>query len=482
MGAGRGQLRPRAGGHLLRRRRPAPRAGRHHHPPPHRRGRGHRALDGEGARARLGRRGAHRGHRRRRSRARCRRRCWPCCAASCARATPRRRSARLVTRRHLVELRDGGGRLLGEVCDDEVSVLEGERVAARFREVEVEVVPGAPPALIPLVVDRLRGGRRRRARPDAEAGAGPRPAGPGAARSARAAPSGKRPVGRARRAGRHRRGGAAAPGPRSRRAPRRRPGRRAPGPGEHPAAAQRPQDVRRRSSSRRGPTSLRAELKGLADALGAVRDVDVLGVRLDGPPATSTGSTPRTPCALVRRLGRQRATAQADLIELPRLRASTSTSSTGWSRRGGRPGSPRRPSAPPPRCCPSWWPCRGASSAATPSASAADPTDEELHARAHPGQAGPLRRRGGRPGAARRRPRTPRRSPTCRTCSATSTTPSWPRSGCAAPSPTGTSRQQAFVAGLLVAAEREQAAAERGRWRTAWEAASAKKLPAWLRS
>ena len=64
--------------------------------------------------------------------------------------------ARLVTRRHLVELRDGGGRLLGEVCDDEVSVLEDERIAARFREVEVEVVPGAPAALIPLVVDHLR--------------------------------------------------------------------------------------------------------------------------------------------------------------------------------------------------------------------------------------------------------------------------------------------------------------------------------------
>jgi inorganic triphosphatase YgiF len=64
--------------------------------------------------------------------------------------------ARLVTKRHLVELRDGGARLLGEVSDDEVSVFEGERIAARFREVEVEVVPGAPAALIPLVVEHLR--------------------------------------------------------------------------------------------------------------------------------------------------------------------------------------------------------------------------------------------------------------------------------------------------------------------------------------
>ena len=46
----------------------------------------------------------------------------------------------------------------------------------------------------------------------------------------------------------------------------------------------------------------------------------------------------------------------------------------------------------------------------------------------------------------------------------------------------GTSRQQAFVAGLLVAAERKAAAAERERWRPAWEAASAKKLTGWLRT
>ena len=46
----------------------------------------------------------------------------------------------------------------------------------------------------------------------------------------------------------------------------------------------------------------------------------------------------------------------------------------------------------------------------------------------------------------------------------------------------GTSRQQAFVAGLLVAAEREDAAAERKRWRPAWKAASRQKLTGWLRT
>jgi CHAD domain-containing protein len=46
----------------------------------------------------------------------------------------------------------------------------------------------------------------------------------------------------------------------------------------------------------------------------------------------------------------------------------------------------------------------------------------------------------------------------------------------------GTSRQQAFVAGLLVAAEREVAAAERERWRPSWKAASGKKVSGWLRT
>lgn len=64
--------------------------------------------------------------------------------------------ARLQTRRRLVALVDGGGRALGEVADDEVSVIEGDRVAARFREVEVEAAPGAPDSLLPLLVERLR--------------------------------------------------------------------------------------------------------------------------------------------------------------------------------------------------------------------------------------------------------------------------------------------------------------------------------------
>jgi CHAD domain-containing protein len=64
--------------------------------------------------------------------------------------------ARLRTRRTPVELRDDEGRRVAEVVDDEVSVLTGRRVAARFREVEVELDESAPQVLLDRIVRRLR--------------------------------------------------------------------------------------------------------------------------------------------------------------------------------------------------------------------------------------------------------------------------------------------------------------------------------------
>jgi len=67
--------------------------------------------------------------------------------------------ARLSTIRRRVRLLDGGGARLAEVVDDEVSVRDGRRVAARFREIEVEVTTpadGADSIVAPLVA-RLRG-------------------------------------------------------------------------------------------------------------------------------------------------------------------------------------------------------------------------------------------------------------------------------------------------------------------------------------
>jgi len=72
------------------------------------------------------------------------------------RHTPLQGVARLRTHRTAVELLDTEGRPVAEVVDDEVSVLHGARMTARFREVEVEVEDTAPSELLDAVVYRLR--------------------------------------------------------------------------------------------------------------------------------------------------------------------------------------------------------------------------------------------------------------------------------------------------------------------------------------
>ena len=66
--------------------------------------------------------------------------------------------ARLSTVRRRVRLVDPAGVRVAEVVDDEVSVRDGRRVAARFREIEVEVAGdnGMETVITPLVT-RLRG-------------------------------------------------------------------------------------------------------------------------------------------------------------------------------------------------------------------------------------------------------------------------------------------------------------------------------------
>jgi CHAD domain-containing protein len=68
--------------------------------------------------------------------------------------------ARLSTLRRRVRLVDAAGGRVAEVVDDEVSVRDGRRVAARFREIEVEVSSqqnGAAGGIIDPLVMRLRG-------------------------------------------------------------------------------------------------------------------------------------------------------------------------------------------------------------------------------------------------------------------------------------------------------------------------------------
>lgn len=67
-----------------------------------------------------------------------------------------RSQTRLRTIRHRVELHDAGGDLVADIVDDEVSVLEGRRLATRFRELEVEASDSTSPVLLDAVVDRLR--------------------------------------------------------------------------------------------------------------------------------------------------------------------------------------------------------------------------------------------------------------------------------------------------------------------------------------
>jgi CHAD domain-containing protein len=71
-------------------------------------------------------------------------------------------SVRLRTVRRSVKLSDDLGREVAEVTDDEVSVMDGRRVASRFREVEVELAGGTSDEVLATLVERLH-----------EAGAGP---------------------------------------------------------------------------------------------------------------------------------------------------------------------------------------------------------------------------------------------------------------------------------------------------------------------
>ena len=73
-----------------------------------------------------------------------------------SRTAPLHPQARLRTVRRGIELRDPQGRILAELLDDEVSVLDGRRIAMRFRELEVEATDNTPPGLLDEVTTRLR--------------------------------------------------------------------------------------------------------------------------------------------------------------------------------------------------------------------------------------------------------------------------------------------------------------------------------------
>ncbi|MGQ0805014.1 MAG: CYTH and CHAD domain-containing protein [Actinomycetota bacterium] len=222
--------------------------------------------------------------------------------------------SRMRTRRQRIELRGPDDKPVAEVVDDEVSILDRGHVAARFRELEVELREETDPDLARVVVDRLR-----------EAGAGEpdptpkvvRALGPRALDAPDVLPTPR--LGDAANAGDVVRAALAASvsrliahdaGVRL---------------GDDPEAVHQARVATRRLRSdlrtfhslldEEWSESLRDELKWIATGLGAVRDADVLLARLrervnqlPDPDRDAAG-------ALVARLGDERERARAALLE-----------------------------------------------------------------------------------------------------------------------------------------------------------------------
>jgi CHAD domain-containing protein len=75
---------------------------------------------------------------------------------ACVRSARLKPVTRLRTLRRRMQLLDVDGTLLAEVSDDEVSILPGRRIAARFRELEVEITDAMTDGLLERVVAELR--------------------------------------------------------------------------------------------------------------------------------------------------------------------------------------------------------------------------------------------------------------------------------------------------------------------------------------
>jgi CHAD domain-containing protein len=229
-----------------------------------------------------------------------------------ARSSPIVAVAKLHTQRRRVELRDAGGGKLAEIDDDIVSVMDGRILAARFREVEVEVAAGAPDELLHAVLERLTaaGALCGDDRPKVVRALGPRATSPPdvvvpkLGREATVADVVSASIaGAMTRMVRHD------------------PGVRLGDDPEHVHQAR--VGTRRLRSDLRTFRRLldpewlgrvRGELGWLADALGEVRDTDVLTERLRGQIAALPDSDTRPSAGLLRRLALQRDVARAKLL------------------------------------------------------------------------------------------------------------------------------------------------------------------------
>jgi CHAD domain-containing protein len=230
-----------------------------------------------------------------------------------ARTAPLEPVAKLTTQRRRIELWDGVGRRLAEVDDDVVSVLDGRKLAARFREVEVELTPAAPPDLLAVALDRLTaaGAVAGDDRPKVVRAVGPRATGapdvvvPHLGPEATVAEL-----------------VAASIASGLTRVIRHDPGVRLGDEPEHVHQAR--VGTRRLRSDLRTfrplldvdwTSRIRDELGWLAGALGEVRDADVLKERLEGQIATLPDVDRRPGSAVVRRLASLRDEARSRLLE-----------------------------------------------------------------------------------------------------------------------------------------------------------------------
>jgi CHAD domain-containing protein len=226
--------------------------------------------------------------------------------------------------------------------------------------------------------------------------------------------------------------------------------------------------------------SLRTDLKVLADALGAVRDKDVLGQRLElAARRLDRGDEPNA-MRLVRRLARQRALAHAELLDV--LNSSDYTALLDRLVQAGKePALTDAADAPATKVFPElaatpWRKLRKAVGRL-----GHHPSDEELH---HV-RILAKRARYAAEAAARAVPAAAKHGAALADLQTVLgdqhdavVAEQWLREAVS----DGTSRSQAFVAGLLVAAERADAAEHRQSWRSAWKAASRPKVSGWLRT
>ena len=221
--------------------------------------------------------------------------------------------AKLTTQRRRVELRDGNGHKLAEVDDDVVSVLDGRRLAARFRQVEVEVEANAPAGLLEEVVARVvaAGAVPGDDRPKVVRAIGPRATLPPDVVAPRLGPDATvaEAVAAAIAAG-------------VTRMIRHDPGVRLGDDAEHVHQAR--VGTRRLRSDLRTFRPLldgewvmkvRAELGWAAAALGEVRDADVLTERMQARIAELPEADARAGAALLRRLSAQRDEARSRLLQ-----------------------------------------------------------------------------------------------------------------------------------------------------------------------